>query len=205
MLNKLLTFISQNWVFRHMLIEYINFNQKGLETGSRAVVTHVVKNGGIIFAFESPLGTDDEFVKEHSDHLTKHGDGVKDIAFTVEDATHTYNVAVSRGAVSISEPAKLEDENGWVIIASVKTYGDTIHTFVERSNFKGAFLPKYKFIEKDDLINDAFGTVKYGFIDHVVGNHGVDDMEPTIQWYEKMLNFHRFWSVDDSVIHTEYR
>jgi 4-hydroxyphenylpyruvate dioxygenase len=146
-----------------------------------------------------------DYAKEHNAHLSKHGDGVKDIAFTVEDATHTYNVAVSRGAVSVREPTKIEDDNGHVVLASVRTYGDTIHTFVERSAFKGAFLPKFKHIEKEDSINECFGTVLYSHIDHCVGNHGVGDMEPTIQWYEKMLDFHRFWSVDDSVIHTEYR
>jgi 4-hydroxyphenylpyruvate dioxygenase len=158
-----------------------------------------------MFAFESPLVNDGEHAKEHAQHIAKHGDGVKDIALSVEDATHTYNVATSRGAVSVREPTRLEDDNGYVIIASVKTYGDTIHTFVERKNFKGHFMPKFKAIEKDDAINEVFGTVKYGFIDHIVGNHALGDMEPTIQWYEKMLDFHRFWSIDDSLIHTEYR
>jgi 4-hydroxyphenylpyruvate dioxygenase len=103
------------------------------------------------------------------------------------------------------EPIKFEDENGYVVVASVKTYGDTIHTFVDRKNFKGHFMPKFKPLEEEDCINKIVGTVKYGFIDHVVGNHSVGDMEPTVQWYEKMLDFHRFWSVDESVIHTQYR
>jgi 4-hydroxyphenylpyruvate dioxygenase len=155
-------------------------------------------------AFSSPLNCESDFSKEHSTHLTKHGDGVRSIAFTVENCEQTYKVAVSRGAKSIQKPTRLEDSNGYVIIASIQTYGDTIHTFVERSNFNGFFLPGY--IEtKEDAINKILAQPKLNFIDHIVGNHGMGDMEPTVQWYEKMLDFHRFWSIDDSIIHTEYR
>jgi 4-hydroxyphenylpyruvate dioxygenase len=164
----------------------------------------VVKNGNILFAFSSPYNCESDFSKEHGQHLIKHGDGVKSIAFTVENAELTYKVAVSRGAKSVQEPTKLEDTYGYVVIASVQTYGDTIHTFVERSNYKGVFLPG--FIElKEDPINIRLGQAKYSHIDHIVGNHSLGDMEPTVQWYEKMLDFHRFWSIDDSIIHTEYR
>jgi 4-hydroxyphenylpyruvate dioxygenase len=135
--------------------------------------------------------------------MAKHGDGVQDMALTVEDAEQTYKVAVSRGAKSIREPTKLNDTNGFVIIASVQTYGDTVHTFVQRDGFTGAFLPGYISMS-DDPINSVLGTSEYGFIDHIVGNHPLGDMEPTVQWYEKMLDFHRFWSIDDSIIHTEY-
>jgi 4-hydroxyphenylpyruvate dioxygenase len=158
----------------------------------------------VLLAFESPLINNSEHAKEHAIHNAKHGDGVKDIAFTVEDSSHTHKIAVSRGAISVSEPTKLEDENGYVILSSVSTYSDTIHTFVERKNYKGHFMPGFKAIDSEDKINKLIGTVKYNFIDHVVGNHGPGDMEPTVQWYETMLDFHRFWSVDDSVIHTEY-
>jgi 4-hydroxyphenylpyruvate dioxygenase len=127
------------------------------------------------------------------------------MAFAVENCEQTYKVAVSRGAVSVQEPTKLEDENGHVIVASVKTYGDTVHTFIERANFKGAFLPGFIAATKEDKINEIVGKTNYGFIDHIVGNHPLGDMEATVQWYEKMLDFHRFWSIDDSVIHTEYR
>jgi len=149
------------------------------------------------------LTNESEFSKEHSLHISKHGDGVKDIAFTVENCEQTYKISVQRGAKSIKEPIKLEDENGHVIIASVLTYGDTIHTFVERANFKGLFMPGF-IASKEDPLTKILGHTEYGFIDHVVGNHALGDMEPTIQWYEKMLDFHRFWSIDDSIIHTEY-
>lgn len=100
---------------------------KGLETGSRDFCTHVVRNNEIIYAFTSPLNPD---MPEFSAHHAKHGDGVRDVAFTVDDATGIYNKAVSRGATSVAEPKEYRDDNGAVILASVKTYGDTIHTFV---------------------------------------------------------------------------
>lgn len=175
-----------------------------METGSRERVTHVVRNGNVCFALVSPLNNDTEFGKEHSDHLSKHGDAVKDIAFSVENCEHTFNVAKSRGAKVVKEPYRLEDENGYVVLATIQTYGDTTHTFIERGNFKGTFLPGFK-PKAEDPINSFIEQPKLGFIDHIVGNHPLGDMEPTVQWYEKMLDFHRFWSVDDSIIHTDYR
>jgi len=175
-----------------------------LETGSRDKVTHVVKNGNASFALVSPLNNDTQFCKEHSEHLTKHGDAVKDIAFNVENCEHTFNVAKSRGAVVMREPYRLEDENGFVVMATIQTYGDTTLTFIERSNFKGNFLPGFR-AKVEDPINSLIEQPSFRFIDHIVGNHPLGDMEPTVQWYEKMLDFHRFWSVDDSIIHTDYR
>jgi len=150
------------------------------------------------------LNNESQFAKEHAEHLAKHGDAVKDMAFTVEDCEKAYKVAVSRGAKSVQEPSKLEDnEGGFVIVASIQTYGDSIHTLIQRDSFKGVFLPGFISV-KEDPLNTILGTTEYGFIDHIVGNHPLGDMEPTVQWYEKMLDFHRFWSIDDSIIHTEY-
>jgi 4-hydroxyphenylpyruvate dioxygenase len=177
---------------------------RGLETGSREMVTHVIKNGRVLIALSSPLKNDSEFHKQHSEHFSKHGDGVKDIAFEVENCEQTFKIAVSRGAKVVREPETQEDDNGYVVLASVSTYGETTHTFVERTNFKGFFLPNFVPL-KQDPINEVIEVPQLGFIDHIVGNHPLGDMEPTVQWYEKMLDFHRFWSVDDSIIHTEYR
>jgi len=106
----------------------------------------------------------------------------------------------------VMEPTKVEDKkgNGLVIMSSVKTYGDTIHTFIQRNEFKGTFLPNYQLITKEDKVNEIFGTIQYGFIDHIVGNHALGVMEQTVQWYENILSFHRFWSIDDKIIHTQY-
>lgn len=158
----------------------------------------------MVIALTTPLNNDCPFSKEHSEHMAKHGDGVKDIALTVENCEQTFKVAVQRGAKPIREPTKIEDKNGVICVATVQTYGDTTHTFVQRDGFSGVFMPG--FVEqKQDAINEVLGTTEYGFIDHIVGNHAVGDMEATVQWYEKMLDFHRFWSIDDSIIHTEYR
>lgn len=172
-----------------------------METGNRDFATHVVKNGKIVYAFTSPLNPGNtEFATE----LEKHGDGVKDVAFTVDDATRIHNIAVERGAKSVKAPETLKDDNGSVIVASVQTYGDTIHTFVQRVDYKGPFLPGFKPHPYKEKINGLVPIPELDYIDHIVGNQPDMEMEPVAQWYEKMLDFHRFWSVDDSMIHTEY-
>ena len=175
---------------------------RGLETGSKDVVTHVIVQNTIRFAFSSPLNPGN---KEMGAHQEKHGDGVKDVAFAVEDSAAAYNAAVQNGATGVQEPTTVKDENGHVVLSSVKTYGDTIHTFVERKNYKGVFLPGYKDItDKDEPLSNITGDVKLELIDHIVGNQDWDQMEPVSTWYEEKLGFHRFWSVDDKQIHTEY-
>lgn len=136
--------------------------------------------------------------------LEKHGDGVKDVAFTVDDAAGIYHKAVERGAKGVKEPQTLKDENGTVIVSSVQTYGDTIHTFVQRVDYNGPFLPGFKAHHYSEKINGVLPIPELEFVDHIVGNQPDLEMEPVAQWYEKMLDFHRFWSVDDSMIHTEY-
>lgn len=175
-----------------------------MENGCRDRCTQVVKNESVCFALVCPYNSDSEFGKEHSEHLAKHGDAVKDIAFSVEDCEKTFNVAKARGTKVIREPYRLEDKDGHVIMATIQTYGDTTHTFVERTNYRGVFLPGFNKITEDP-INLLIDQPKFGFIDHIVGNHALGDMELTVQWYEKMLDFHRFWSADDSIIHTDYR
>ena len=136
-------------------------------------------------------------------HLSRHGDGVKDVAFTVDDAAGIYNKAVERGATSVRKPETLKDEHGSVIIASVKTYGDTIHSFVQRVDYKGPFLPSFKAHHLKELLNDVMPRPDLRYMDHCVGNQPDGEMEPAASWYE-MLDFHRFWSVDDKMIHTNY-
>jgi 4-hydroxyphenylpyruvate dioxygenase len=181
---------------------------QGLETGERKIATHVVKKGKIMFAFSTSYGPYEDKDNTMAQHLAKHGDGVKDIAFTVEDTKKTYELSVSRGAKSVSEPKTLTDEFGSVIVASIQTYGDTIHTFVQRTvngvEYKGVFLPGFKEHFLKDPLNDVLPDTELGIIDHIVGNQAEKEMEPTADWYTKMLDFHRFWSVDDSLMHTDY-
>lgn len=177
---------------------------RGLETGSREIVTHVIKQGTIVLAFSSPLNPDDKVNSVMSQELGKHGDYVKDIAFTVTDARAIYKRAVEKGAKSVMEPHELKDDNGSVILATVRTYGDTNHTFVQRVDYKGHFLPGYKASDDNDPLATIIPSPVLDFIDHVVGNQPDNQMVPVVEWYEKMLGFHRFWSVDDKTIHTEY-
>ncbi|KAI5622102.1 4-hydroxyphenylpyruvate dioxygenase, partial [Silurus asotus] len=174
---------------------------RGLETGSRDVVSHVVKQGKIIYVFSSALNPGN---KEIGEHLVKHGDGVKDVAFSVEDCDSLVQKARERGAIILKEPHVLEDKFGSVKLAVLQTYGDTTHTLVERKGYTGLFLPGFN----PPLFCDPFlAKLPNGhldFIDHVVGNQRDDEMVPVVEWYQRNLLFHRFWSVDDKQLQTEF-
>ncbi|KAL0476391.1 4-hydroxyphenylpyruvate dioxygenase [Acrasis kona] len=172
---------------------------RGLETGSREVVTHVINQKGIYLAFSSTLRPNN---KEMGDWLSLHGDGVKDVA--VSDVDAIYNAAVTNGATSIKEPHEVKDESGTVRLASVQTYGDTIHTFVDRSNYKGVFLPGFRASEVNDPLAKFTDEIDLEVIDHIVGNMDWNGMKNACDWYEEKLGFRRFWSVDDNQIHTEF-
>ncbi|XP_073523679.1 4-hydroxyphenylpyruvate dioxygenase isoform X2 [Phyllobates terribilis] len=148
------------------------FAYKGLETGSRDLVSHVVKQNKIFFIFQSPLNPGNQ---EMGQHLNKHGDGVKDVAFQVEDCEFLFQ------------------------------YGDTTHTLVEYLGpYQGVFLPGFKKPLYSDPLLSSLPSGCLNFIDHIVGNQPDNAMEPIVNWYQKCLLFHRFWSVDDKQIHTDY-
>jgi len=134
----------------------------------------------------------------------KHGDGVRDVAFAVEDCKAIFERAIKGGAKVVYEPTELKDENGVVLVASVCTYGETTHTFVERTNYKGLFLPGYRPHHLKESFNSKCEPVKFEKVDHIVGNQPDNEMEPAVKWYENCLDFHRFWSVDDKTLHTEF-
>lgn len=177
------------------------FAYRGLETGSRRVVSHAIRQNKIIFVFESALTPGNQ---EMGDHLVTHGDGVKDVAFEVEDLDAIVQRAKEVGAKVVREIYQEEDDDGVVRYASIQTYGDTVHTLVERNKYKGLFLPGFKTHPHQPEILKAMPTVGLRFIDHCVGNQPDLQMESAAAWYEKMLQFHRFWSIDDTMIHTEY-
>lgn len=129
--------------------EYLAY--QGLETGNRQFASHVVSNGKIQFRFTSPLNPEGH--EEFHAHHSKHGDAVKDVAFTVDDAEGIYKKAVSRGATAVHEPHVEKDEHGSVKLATVKTYGDTTHTFVQRIDYNGIFLPGFREHHQKDPIN----------------------------------------------------
>jgi len=168
----------------------------GLETGVRDRASYLLEQGNIRFVLTTPL-TPDHLA---ADHLKKHGDGVRAISLLVDNVEAAYKETTSKGAKEIQPLTLLEDKNGSVETASVGTYGDTIHTFINRKKYKGTFLPGFEPVEKDSLCR----PVGLGVLDHVVGNVEVKKMNRWVDFYEKVFDFHKFWSVDDKVLHTDY-
>ena len=162
---------------------------RGLETGSRSIASWVVSNGRAVFVFTSPIRgplfqadnmSEAELrkLREIHEHLTTHGDAVKDVAFEVDDARALYYSAVAKGAIGVQEPYSVQDkENGEFVTAVIKTYGDTTHTFVERSRYRGAFMPGYRAITVQDPLADQLPRISLEAIDHCVGNQDWDEME----------------------------
>lgn len=110
---------------------------------------------------------------------------------------------MSRGAISVSPVTETKDENGSVLMATIKTFDDTVHTFVQRVDYKGPFLPGFVAHPQKEAFNEFVPCSDFEKIDHVVNNQRMGDMEPTVEWYEKIMAFHRFWSVDDKIMHTD--
>lgn len=138
--------------------------------------------------------------------MSEHGDGVKEIIFNIDDVEKAFKVATNRGAKYSQPPTKIEDQNGkgYIMRCSFEVQKDTDIVLLDTSNYKGTYLPNFQENLKEDPINLLIEKPKLNFIDHVVSNHALGDMEPTANWYLKMLDFHIFWSVDDKTIHTEY-
>ncbi|QSE96777.1 4-hydroxyphenylpyruvate dioxygenase [Fulvivirga lutea] len=168
----------------------------GPETGLRDRASYVLVQDKIRIVLTSTLHPETEV----AEHVKKHGDGVKVLALWVDDAKKAYEETTKRGAVGVKEPYTLKDENGEVIMASIQTYGDTIHTFVERTNYKGAFLPG--FIPKKSGIKVTPIGLKY--VDHCVGNVGWGEMNKWVKFYEDVMGFKLLITFDDKDISTEY-
>jgi 4-hydroxyphenylpyruvate dioxygenase len=175
---------------------YQSLAYAGLETGVRDRTSYVLKQDKIRLVLTTPLNENSPI----NDHLRKHGDGVKVVALWVEDATSAYEETMKRGARSFMEPTVEKDEFGEVIRSGIYTYGETVHIFVERKNYKGIFLPGYK--EWKSEYNPESVGLKY--IDHMVGNVGWNEMNTWVKFYEDVMGFVNFLSFDDKQIHTEY-
>lgn len=169
----------------------------GPETGTRDHVSYVLEQGKIRFVLTTPLHPSGEI----SDHIFRHGDGVKSIALTVEDAQAAWEATTSRGARGIQAPVTLEDDRGKARVSSIAVYGDTIHTFIERRNYFGTFLPGFADVPGPDLIAPPTGLLH---IDHVVGNVGWGQMNTWVEFYERVMGFRMFKHFDDQDISTEY-
>ncbi len=168
----------------------------GLETGLKDHTSYVLKQDKIRLVLTSALNSNSPI----GEHVKKHGDGVKVIALLVEDARSAFEETVKRGAKPFMEPKVEKDEQGEVVKSGIYTYGETIHMFIERKNYKGTFLPGFK-EWKSDYNPTAVGLK---FIDHMVGNVGWNQMNDTVKWYEEVMGFVNFLSFDDKQITTEY-
>lgn len=168
----------------------------GLETGSKEKTSYVLRQGKITFVFTTPLVPDSDI----SEHIKLHGDGVKFVALWVPDAETSYNETIKRGAKSYKKPETLRDENGEVTISGIHTYGETIHLFVERTNYRGVFLPG--FVKWEPHYQPKETGLKY--VDHMVGNVGWNEMNVWAGFYTKVMGFTQLISFDDKDISTEY-
>ncbi|KAF9888683.1 hypothetical protein FE257_008441 [Aspergillus nanangensis] len=188
---------------------------RGLETGTRHICSHVIRNGDITFVLTSPLRSLDQIdrfapdeqqqLRDIHHHLEQHGDGVTDVAFEVDSVDAVFDAARRNGGKVVAHPRSLEDKDGVVRSATIQTYGQTTHTLLERSGYRGVFLPGYRVdVGVEDPITKLLPGVMLNRIDHCVGNQDWDEMDKICEYYEKALGFHRFWSVDDKDICTEF-
>ncbi len=168
----------------------------GPETGVRDKVSYAVRQNKLTFVFTTALRTGNAI----ADHVYLHGDGVKILALLVDDAESAWKETTKRGGKTYLEPQKLHDENGEVVLSGIYTYGETVHLFVERKNYTGAFMPGYR---KWETVYNAPST-GLQYVDHCVGNVGWNQMEPWVNFYETVMGFRNIISFDDSDISTEY-
>jgi len=177
--------------FGHQLVGY-----RGPETGVRDKVSYLLAQGKIRLVLTSALGPEGPI----AEHVNKHGDGVRDIALWVDDARDAHAKAIERGARSVQEPKVLEDEHGEVVAAAIGIYGDTIHSLIERRNYKGLFMPG--FMAKKPLFQAKETGLQY--VDHCVGNVELGQMNVWVKFYEDVMGFKNLISFDDEDISTEY-
>ena len=170
---------------------------EGPETGVRDRASYVLGQGDVRFVVTSALREEHEITK----HCAKHGDGVKDIALTVPDATEAYRQAVQRGARGVVEPYHAEDEFGSIELSAIATYGDTIHTFVNRSDYAGPFKPGYVSVSANGAAGGGVGLTN---VDHIVGNVELGRMNHWVEYYERVFGMTEMIHFSDEDISTEY-
>jgi 4-hydroxyphenylpyruvate dioxygenase len=168
----------------------------GPETGVKDKVSYVLIQDKMRLMLTTPLKSDHPI----SEHIKKHGDGVKVLALMVDDAYDAYEQTTSRGGKSYVEPHTIQDENGEVRISGIHTYGEVVHLFIERKNYKGVFMPGFKKYTS----NYQPSSVGLKYVDHCVGNVGWNQMNPWVKFYEEVMGFKNILSFDDNDISTEY-
>jgi 4-hydroxyphenylpyruvate dioxygenase len=178
--------------FGHSLVAY-----SGPETGVRDRVSYALQQGKIRLVLTTPLQPGNPI----ADHISHHGDGVRNIALWVDDAGSAFRETTRRGAIAVEEPRVLSDADGSVTRSAIAAYGDTIHSFVERKKYHGVFLPGFRAVAGPDQVARPVG-LKY--IDHMVGNVGWGEMNTWVKFYEEVMGFRLYQHFDDKDISTEY-
>lgn len=168
----------------------------GPETGVKDKASYAIRQNKLTFVFTTPLRNDNEIAA----HIQKHGDGVKHLALRVDDAADAWQQTTIRGAKSSREPVSLHDEEGEVVISGIETYGDTVHLFIERKNYHGAFMPGYR----EWKSNNNPPQTGLLYVDHCVGNVGWNQMNKWVSFYENVMGFRNILTFDDNDISTEY-
>lgn len=168
----------------------------GPETGLKDRASYVLQQGKIRLVLTTPLQSNSPI----SEHIKQHGDGVKILALWVDDAYKSFEETTKRGAKVYLEPTTLTDEHGEVKLSGIYTYGETVHLFVERHNYKGEFMPGYQKWTSNYNPSDV-GLL---YVDHCVGNVGWNRMNETVKWYEDVMGFANILTFDDKQITTEY-
>ena len=177
--------------FGYQLVAY-----RGPETGVRDRASYVMQQGKIRLVLTTALSSDSAIAA----HVLKHGDGIRDYALWVDDAREAYATALARGAIPVHPPTVERDAHGDVVIAAIATYGDTIHSLVERANYRGPFLPGFRAV--DPYYQPASVGLKY--VDHCVGNVELGQMNRWVQYYADVMGFRNLITFDDDDISTEY-
>ena len=168
----------------------------GPETGNKDRASYVIRQNKLTFVLTTPLRPNNDI----ADHIYKHGDGIKVLALKVDDATKSWQETTSRGGKSYLEPTTLSDENGRVVVSGIHTYGETVHLFVERADYTGAFMPGFRPWTNNYQPQDT-GLL---YVDHCVGNVGWNQMNPWVKFYEDVMGFRNILTFDDNDISTEY-
>ncbi|MGF2414372.1 4-hydroxyphenylpyruvate dioxygenase [Ferruginibacter sp.] len=168
----------------------------GPETGMKDKVSYVIQQNKLTFVLTTPLRKGNDI----ANHIYLHGDGVKVLALKVDDATSAWEETTKRGGRSYMQPTTLKDADGEVVLSGIHAYGETVHLFVERKNYTGAFMPGFR--EWKSNYNPASTGLLY--VDHCVGNVGWNQMNPWVKFYEDVMGFKNILSFDDNDISTEY-
>jgi len=168
----------------------------GPETGIKERASYVLRQNNLTFVLTTPIRPNNPI----ADHVHKHGDGVKAIALRVNDATSAWEETTKRGGKNYLEPVTLSNDDGEVVMSGIHTYGDTVHLFIERENYRGVFMPGFR------KWDSAYRPSETGllYVDHCVGNVGWNQMNPWVKFYEDVMGFRNILTFDDKDISTEY-